>query len=92
MKREDEHCIEKVKFILNSGDEGIIHTMKITIDAYLDCIATNRKHEALIKKTAELEKVLKKEKKKLTTKKGKLEQVMGSNCPQGKEKGKEKGT
>ena len=47
MKKEDEQIMKDVKFILNSGDTGIIHTLKVTIPAYLQCIAVNRRRAAL---------------------------------------------
>lgn len=62
----DETIIEDVKFILNSGNEGIIKTMKITILAYLDCIAVNRRHAEL---EAERELLLKKQQELLEKKK-----------------------
>lgn len=48
MTPEDERIIENVKFILNSGDENIIKTLKLTIPAYLECIAINRRKPELI--------------------------------------------
>jgi len=42
MKKEDEQIIEDVRFILNSGDTEIIHTLKVTIPAYLQCIAVKK--------------------------------------------------
>ena len=47
MKKEDEQLIEDVRFILNSGDTGIINTLKVTIPAYLDCIAVNKRYAEL---------------------------------------------
>ncbi len=44
----DERIIEDVKFILNSGDENIIKILKLTISAYLECIAINRRKPELI--------------------------------------------
>ncbi|MHB8090404.1 MAG: hypothetical protein ACYDH8_02150 [Syntrophales bacterium] len=55
MKKEDEQLIEDVKFILNSGDEGIIHTLKVTIPAYLDCIAVNKRYTELTAEKGRLE-------------------------------------
>jgi hypothetical protein len=46
MTKEDKQVIEDVKFILNSGDTGIIDTLKVTLRAYLKCIAVNREHAA----------------------------------------------
>ncbi len=48
MKYEDEQVIKDVEFILNSGDTEIIHTLKVTIPAYLHCIATKRQHAELM--------------------------------------------
>lgn len=55
MKKEDEQIIKDVRFILNSGDMGIIHTLKLTIPAYLRCIAINRQHAALKEEKRRLE-------------------------------------
>ncbi|MDA8124325.1 MAG: hypothetical protein M0009_03945 [Deltaproteobacteria bacterium] len=55
MKKEDEQVIKDVKFILNSGDTGIIHTLKVTIPAYLHCIAVNRQQEELLAEKRRLE-------------------------------------
>ncbi len=55
MKKEDEQVIKDVRFILNSGDEGIIHTLKVTIPAYLQCIAVNRQQAALREEKRRLE-------------------------------------
>jgi hypothetical protein len=68
MTTEDEQVIEKVKYILSSRDSGIIHTMKVTLDAYLHCIAINKRHaelkaeeESLRAKLAGLESQIKEE-------------------------------
>ncbi len=42
MEYTDEQVLKDVRFILKSGDAGIIHTLKVTIPAYLECIAVNR--------------------------------------------------
>jgi hypothetical protein len=39
MTEEDERIIEDVKYILHSGDAEIIRTLRVTIPAYLECIA-----------------------------------------------------
>jgi hypothetical protein len=54
MTESDEQIIEAVKYILNSGDAEIIHTLKVTIPAYLDCIATKMQHTELMGKTDKL--------------------------------------
>jgi hypothetical protein len=66
MTNDDEKIIEDVKFILNSGDEGLIHTLKVTIPAYLQCIAVNRRRAEL---EAERELLLKKQQELLEKKK-----------------------
>lgn len=55
MKKEDEQIIEDVRFILNSGDTGIINTLKLTIPAYLQCIAVNRRYAELTAEKRRLE-------------------------------------
>lgn len=62
MTKEDEQFLEKVKFILNAGDKATIHTMKVTIDAYIHYIKAKNKEIELIKKKAALEKTLEKQK------------------------------
>jgi len=65
MTKEDEQLIEDVKFILNSGDAGIIHTLKVTIPAYLDCIAVNKRYAELTAKKRRLELAVAKKQRKL---------------------------
>jgi hypothetical protein len=55
MKKEDEQIIEDVRFILDSGDTGIINTLKATIPAYLDCIAVNKRYAELTAEKRRLE-------------------------------------
>jgi hypothetical protein len=47
MTEEDEQIIEDVKYILRSGDAEIIRTLRVTIPAYLEYIAVNRRHAEL---------------------------------------------
>ena len=54
MNEENRQLIEDVKFILNSGDTEIINTLKVTIPAYLQCIAVKRQRTVLDKPGVEL--------------------------------------
>lgn len=62
MTEQDKQLIEDVKYILNSGDAGIIDTMRVTIAVYLDCIAVKRRHAELTGRKQRLELILAKTK------------------------------
>lgn len=65
MKYGDEQVIEDVRFILNSGDTGIIDTLKLTIPAYLHCISVNKRYAEAIKEKQKLESAVAKKQRKL---------------------------
>jgi C4-dicarboxylate-specific signal transduction histidine kinase len=47
MTKMERQVIEDVKKVLESGDEGIIETMKLNIKAYLHCIEINQRRKEL---------------------------------------------
>ena len=47
MTKLERQVIEDVKKVLESGDEGIIETMKLNIKAYQHCIEINQRWKEL---------------------------------------------